>query len=150
MDIIIATSCTGTRSFFKGPSNFSIPSVRLFGVVVKVIREDPMINSTRRMPMEEAIFKPSFVMVSFQSDIRGVPGVKKRLNTTVIISKKIMDFIPFTINRKGTFDNLMQTARKAAATTNPTRFFIKKSDRIKTNVPTSLTLGSSLWITDSV
>ena len=44
MDIIMATSWTGTWIFFRGSKSSSMPSVSAFGVVVKVIRDDPMIR----------------------------------------------------------------------------------------------------------
>ena len=34
MDIIMASSCTGNRSFFRGESRCSSPSVRAMGLVV--------------------------------------------------------------------------------------------------------------------
>ena len=34
MDIIMASSCTGKRSFFRGASRLSSPSVRAMGLVV--------------------------------------------------------------------------------------------------------------------
>ena len=40
IDIIIATSCTGTFTLFSGRSSFSIPSVSAFGVVA-VFLTDP-------------------------------------------------------------------------------------------------------------
>ena len=42
MDIIIETSCTGTFTRFRKPSPFSSPSVSWFGVVVRVMREEPI------------------------------------------------------------------------------------------------------------
>ena len=119
MDIIMATSCTGTLNTFKGPIIFSIPSVRLFGVVVSVITEDPMIRSVSRMAMEIAIFNPSCVIVSFQIVKSGVPGVRKRLNTTVISISMTMVFIPFTMNLNGTFDRRITSPRNRAATRYP-------------------------------
>ena len=119
MDIIMATSCTGTLNTFKGPIIFSIPSVKLFGVVVSVITEDPIISSVSRTAREMAIFSPSCVMVSFQIVNNGVPGVKKRLNTTVISMSITMVFIPFTMNLKGTFDRRITNPRKSAAITYP-------------------------------
>ena len=119
MDIIMATSCTGTLNIFKGPIIFSIPSVRLFGVVVSVITDDPMISSVRRIAMEMAIFRPSCVMVSFQIVKSGVPCVRNRLNTTVIIISMTIVFIPFTMNLNGTFDSRITIPRNRAAITYP-------------------------------
>ena len=42
--IIIAKSWTGTFITFKNPRLFSSPSVRLFGVVVSVISDEPIIR----------------------------------------------------------------------------------------------------------
>ncbi len=44
IDIIIATSCTGTRTLFSGCSKASIPSVSSFGVVVNVMSDEPIIR----------------------------------------------------------------------------------------------------------
>ena len=94
----------------------SMPSVRLLGVVVKVIREEPMISIVSRTAMVTAVLSPSTVTVSFQTETNSVPGVRKRLNTTVISSRKTMAFIPFTMNLKGTRERPMTVAKKIAAT----------------------------------
>ena len=97
MDIIIATSCTGTLKILSGRISFSKPSVRLLGVVVSVITEDPTIKNDNRIAIIPAILAPSLVMVSFHSVTSGSPGVRNRLNTTVIIKIKTIARMPFTI-----------------------------------------------------
>ena len=44
MDIIMATSCTGTCILLRGCRRLSMPSVRALGVVVKVISDEPAIR----------------------------------------------------------------------------------------------------------
>ena len=150
MDIIIATSCTGSLMTFKNPRDFSIPSVRLLGVVVSVIMDEPIISMVRRIAIKTAIRIPSLVTEIFHTENTTSPGVKNRLNTTVSISRKIMDFMPFIINLKGTLDNLITTARKTAAHTYPQILSKKNRDMINNTVPASFTRGSSLCIQESV
>ena len=69
--------------------------------------------------MEMAIFRPSCVMVSFQIVSNGVPGVRKRLNTTVISISITMVFIPFIMNLSGTLDSRITRPRNRAAITYP-------------------------------
>ena len=42
IDIIMAISCTGILILFKGLMSLSKPSVSWFGVVVRVMTEEPM------------------------------------------------------------------------------------------------------------
>ena len=116
IDIIIATSCTGTLNSFRGRSPFSSPSVRLFGVVVRVIMEEPIISIVSRTAIVTAVASPSFVIVSFHMVTSASPGVRKRLNTTVINNRNTTALIPFTMNRKGTWDSPITNARNKAAT----------------------------------
>ena len=126
-----------------------MPSVRLFGVVVNVITEDPTIRKDNLMAIITASCSPSLVIVSFQTDTSGSPGVRNKLNITVIIKIKTIAFMPFTINLKGTLDSLIITAKNTAATTYPTQLFTTKREMIKQMVATSFTRGSSLWMTES-
>ena len=150
MDIIMATSCTGTRNTRRGPSILSIPSVRLLGVVVSVITEEPITSITSLTAMFTAVRTPSLVTDSFHSDTSSSPGVRNKLNPTVISIRKRMAFIPFTMNRKGTWESRMTMARKSAATAYPRKWPKTNKETIYRSVPPSFTLGSSLWITDSV
>lgn len=106
-------------TLWKIPSGFiifSIPSVKLLGVVVKVIMEEPIISIVSLIAMVTAIRIPSTVIVIFHTETNAVPGVRNRLNTTVIINRKRIPFIPLTINRKGTWDSRITTAKNTAAT----------------------------------
>ena len=47
----------------------------------------------------------STVMVSFQTETSSLPGVRNRLKVTVIRSRKTIAFIPFTMNRNGTWES---------------------------------------------
>ena len=140
----------GVLMTFKNPRDFSIPSVRLLGVVVSVIMDEPIISMVKRIAIKTAIRIPSLVTEIFHTENTTSPGVKNRLNTTVSISRKIMDFIPFIINLKGTLDNLITTARKKAAHTYPQILSKKNRDMINSTVPASFTRGSSLCIQESV
>jgi hypothetical protein len=93
---------------------------------------------------------PSFVIESFQNVTIGIPGVKNRLNTMVITSRKKIVFMPLKMNLGGTLESLMLSKRNNPAITYPMKFLAKNRDIIKEKVATILTLGSSLWITDSV
>ncbi len=94
----------------------SIPSVKLFGVVVNVIIDEPRINNESLKAIISAILMPSTVMVTFQNDTTVVPVVNNKLQTTVIIRRKTMVFIPFTMNLKGTVESSTQIARNKIAT----------------------------------
>ena len=140
----MATSCTGTRNSFKGRRPFSIPSVRLLGVVVSVMMEEPTISRASLTAILTAVRTPSMVIVSFQKDTSSSPGVRNRLKTTVINSRKAIAFIPLTIKRKGTWDSRITRARNAAAIRYPAGWLKKNNDIINNRVPASFTLGSSL------
>ena len=58
---------------------------------------------------------PASVILSFQIRTTGVPGVRNRLSTTANSIKNITAFMPFIMNRKGTWERTTQTAKKAAA-----------------------------------
>ena len=150
MDIIMETSCTGTLNFLSGFNRLSRPSVRWFGVVVRVISDEPMISITRRTAILDAISMPSHVIFNFQIVTAGVPGVRKRLNTTAKSIRNTIDFIPFTMNLKGTFDNRMHSARNSAASRYPHTLFTTNREMINASVPTSFTRQSSLCSTESV
>ena len=115
MDIIIAISCTGTFSTLSGPKSFSNPSVRLLGVVVSVITDEPMIRKISLTAIKAANLIPSLVIFSFQKETTTSPGVKNKLNTAAKIKRNKMDFIPLTINLKGTLESLMIISRNSPA-----------------------------------
>lgn len=94
----------------------SIPSVKLLGVVVNVIIDEPRINNESLKAIISAILMPSTVMVTFQNDTTVVPVVNNKLQTTVIIRRKTIVFIPLTMNLKGTVESLTQIARNKMAT----------------------------------
>ena len=94
----------------------SIPSVKLLGVVVNVIIDEPRINNESLSAIISAILMPSTVMVTFQNDTTVVPVVNNKLQTTVIIRRKTMVFMPLTMNLKGTVESLTQIARNKMAT----------------------------------
>ena len=150
MDMIMATSCTGTRNSFRGFIIFSMPSVRLLGVVVRVMMEEPIISMVSLTAMLTAIRSPSTVMVSFQKETSSVPGVRNRLKNTVISSKNRIARIPFTIYRKGTWERPMTTPKNTTATPYPRKLRNRNREMMKSSVPPSFTLGSSLCTTDSV
>ena len=64
----------------KKTSPFSSPSVRLLGV----IRDEPIIRKISLITINTAVLRPSCVIVSFHILIRGVPGVRNRLNAALI------------------------------------------------------------------
>ena len=118
-------------------------------MVVSVITEEPTIRNASRIAIKAACFTPSTVRVSFQILISGVPGVRNILKTTVIRSRTMIAFNPFIIKRKGTLEALITTVRKTAATRYIRKERCKNREMMKVIVPTSFTLGSSRWITDS-
>ena len=126
----MAISCTGTFITFKGFIRLSNPSVRLLGVVVSVIIEEPIIKKTSLTAIMDASAIPSFVICNFQIDNTTSPGVRNRLNTTAMIRRNRMDFIPLTINFTGTFESLMISARNNPAITYPTMLSTIKSEMI--------------------
>ena len=75
IDIIIASSCTGTLIFLRGPSKLSRPSVRRMGEVVYVSRNVPMMSSVMRSIIVMAARTPSIVMRKIQKWHSSVPGV---------------------------------------------------------------------------
>ena len=119
MAIIMAISCTGTLMTFRKRSPFSSPSVRLLGVVVRVMMEAPMRSMHRRIAMVRAIRRPSLVIWSFQKETSTSPGVRNRLKPTVMMSRNRMLRMPFTIYRKGTWERPITSARNSAAATYP-------------------------------
>lgn len=150
MDIIMAISCTGTLIYFKKDNPFSSPSVRLFGVVVRVIRDEPMIKYTSLITIKMAVFRPLSVMVIFHTLKITVPGVKNRLNAALISIKIRIAFRPLTMNLKGTFEAIIRPARARVATMYTKMFMPRNRDMIKISVPMSFTLGSRLCITEFV
>ena len=95
--------------------SFSSPSVRLFGVVVRVISDDPIIRYVSLIVVYAEFTRPCFVMVSFQKLQIASPGVRKILNTMVIIIRTTIAFIPLTINLNGTFDITIAKTRNTVA-----------------------------------
>jgi hypothetical protein len=93
---------------------------------------------------------PSLVNENFQIVKTGSPGVKNKLNTTVINSKNAIAFIPLTMNLNGTFESLITLTKNIAATAYPKTPLNKKSEIININVVASFTLGSNLWIMELV
>ena len=89
MDIIMASSWIGRRSFFSGPSRLSMPSVRAMGLVVYVIKNVPMMSITIRSTICTAATTPSQVMLrSSQTSATGVPAVKNIFITAVKATTK--------------------------------------------------------------
>ena len=60
---------------------------------------------------------PSQVTFNFQIANAVVPGVRNRLNTTVIIISTKIPFNPLTIKENGTFEIMITAARNSVATT---------------------------------
>ena len=149
MDIIMAMSWTGTWILFKGRSSLSRPSVSWFGVVVRVIMEEPITRKTSRIAIVPARTSPSFVTLRNPSFHTTSPGVSIILKNMVIRSSIKMVFSPLKINFTGTFDIRIIPARNTPATAYPKNVWNKNTDTIKAMVPTSLVLGSSLWIMES-
>jgi hypothetical protein len=86
----------------------------------------------------------------FQRVKIALPGVKKRLKTMVISSKKKIVFMPLKMNLGGTLESLIHITKNRVASKYPTKLLTTKRDMIKMKVVASLTLGSSLCITESV
>ena len=97
MDIIMAISWTGTLNFFRKPRPFSMPSVRAFGVVVRVITVEPSTRKMRRSAMKPATFRPSFVTFRMPSEKITSPFVRNRLKLTLMRSSTRMPFSPRTM-----------------------------------------------------
>ena len=94
--------------------------------------------------MNAAVSIPSFVTVSFHRCSTGVPGIKNKLNTTVIISRIKIDFRPRIINFSGTFEIWITAASASVATTYALTERNANREMMNTIVPASFTLGSSL------
>ena len=99
---------------------------------------------------QTAVTTPSFVILSFQICINVSPGVRNKLKITVIKSRITIDFRPLIINLNGTFEILITAASTKVASTYPTHERNTNRDIMKTIVPTNFTLGSNLWMTESV
>ena len=80
----------------------------------------------------------------FQKRKTGVPGVRKRLKITVMRRRKRIPFMPFRINRSGTFESPTQTARNAPAMMYPVKLFIRNREIMYPKVAITFTRGSSL------
>ena len=119
-------------------------------MVVSVITDEPVIRNTSLTAIFPAWITPSFVIVSFQMVTSGSPCVRKRLQTTAIISRNTIDFMPLTIKDGGTLERAITNTRNTPASTYPTQLSTTNNDMIKHIVVTSFTLGSSLCITESV
>ena len=63
-----------------------------------------------------ACCRPSLVIFIFHTVTSTSPGVRNRLNTTVINMMNTIALMPFTMYLNGTWDSLITTARKTAAT----------------------------------
>ena len=116
IDIIIATSCTGTFTLFNGLRSFSIASVSWLGVVASVIIEDPIIRNTSLNAINTVLSIPSSVIViipNFTSTLP--PDVQKRLSIAVKTSINNIGFIPLITNLNGTLDNFIIHQKKTAA-----------------------------------
>ena len=112
MDIIIATSWTGTLKRFSGWSSFSMPSVRPFGDVVKVMMEDPATRYMRRTAMNTEVRRPFSVMVNMPNCTRvSPPSVRNRFITTVNRSRITTGFRPLRMYLSGTFDSRITQPR---------------------------------------
>ena len=135
--------------YLRNPSPFSSPSVRLFGVVVSVIRDEPIIRKISLITINTAVLRPSCVIVSFHILIRGVPGVRNRLNAALITINITIALRPLTMNLRGIFDSAITIAKNAATTRYSHILLPRNRDITNIKVPISLTLGSSLCITES-
>lgn len=112
IDIIIATSWTGTFSLFRGWSSFSIPSVSRWADVVNVIMEDPATRYISRIAINTDVRRPPSVIVKIQKCISVSPvRVRSRFIITVNSSRITTGFNPFTIYFKGTFDSRITVPR---------------------------------------
>jgi hypothetical protein len=123
--------------------------VSWFGVVVSVITDEPIIKKHSLTANSNAVLIPSFVIENFHMVTIGSPGVRNKLNTTVINNKNTIDFIPFTMNLNGTFDSLITLIRNTAATAYPATPLKTKREIINKIVVPSFTLGSNRCITES-
>ena len=149
MDIIIEISCTGTPIFLKPRRPFSIPSVSWLGVVVRVISDEPITRRISLIPIFRAMVRPSFEIFSIPSWNSGSPGVRNKLKLTEMRSRIRMFLSPFVMNLKGTLLSLMSIPSTTAATAYIVQLSTTKRAIRNTSVPSSLTRGSSLWITES-
>ena len=93
-----------------------MPSVREFGVVVKVKMELESTSITRRIAIMLAICRPSLVIFKKKIRNNSSPGVRKRLKLTESKSKNSTLFKPLTIKEKGTFDKRIKPKSTRAST----------------------------------
>ena len=149
IDIIIDISCTGIFITFKKPILFSRPSVSAFGVVVKVITDDPTIRKINLSPMNIETLIPSLVILIIHNLNTTSPSVKNKLKLTLIIKSIRTAFSPFIMNFTGTFESEIATTKKSVAKAYPGHEFARKREIIKTIVPKSFVLGSSLCTKES-
>ena len=149
MDIIMATSCTGTPTFFRNPRPFSRPSVSSLGVVVKVMTEEPSTRKIRRSAINTAVRRPSQVIFRNPSCTMASPGVRNRLKLTLISRRTSTAFRPRTINLNGTFDSFITAARNRAATPYPRKLSVQNREMINSSVPNSFVRGSMRCSTES-
>jgi hypothetical protein len=88
-------------------------------VVVKVIREEPVIRKNSLSPINAAFLSPSQVIFrNFHSKIT-VPDPLKILKIKVNINKNQIVFKPFIIYLKGTPDSLTTANKPMPAITKP-------------------------------
>ena len=134
------------RITFRNPRLFSSPSVRSFGVVVRVISEEPIIRNTSLTAIAAAIYMPSLVTLIFHIWKSTSPSVRNMLKITLNISSINTAFRPLKINLTGTFEALMHANRNKPAIVYISIFCPKKREIMYISVQNNLTRGSSLWI----
>ena len=96
---------------FIKPNDFSKPSVRLFGVVVSVKSDEPIISNTKRIPINAALTRPSYVIFMKPNSKMTLPGVKNTLKNTLM--NKITNILrsPLNIKPNGIFDIIITPTR---------------------------------------
>ena len=142
--IISAISCAGRPSLENGLSSFSIPSVNSVGLVQKVRSEVPIISNTSLIPINAALYSPSYVILRNFHCHRIVPSIMNMLRTIVNAIISTIAFSPLTMYENGTFDSLITVPTANAAIANPHSLFTRKSPTRYAKTPSTLVRASSL------
>ena len=121
---------------------------------VKITDETRSLNGKQldlsvKMPSRYRPFDPKDIENIHTFTITFSPFVKSSINIALKASINIRDLSPRSTYFTGTFDKNIAITRNTVAMAYPAAVSATKRLTIYTSVVSSLTLGSSLWITDS-
>ena len=127
MVIIRAISCAGSPTLAKGLNSFSSPSVSSVGFVQKVSSDVPIMSSTSLIPINAALYSPSYVILRNFHCHSIVPSIINTLSTIVNSNISSIALSPLIMYEKGTPDSFITVPTATAAITKPQKLFTTKS-----------------------